>query len=71
MPTPIYHITHIDNLTPILNSGGLMANSSYDESELTILILLMRASKIGNKLKLQEKGLMYDLLTGQLRLNSK
>ncbi len=27
MPTPIYHITHIDNLTPILNSGGLIANS--------------------------------------------
>jgi hypothetical protein len=24
MPTPIYHITHIDNLTPILNSGGLI-----------------------------------------------
>lgn len=26
MPTPIYHITHINNLTSILNSGGLIAN---------------------------------------------
>lgn len=28
MPTRIYHITHIDNLPSILNSGGLIANSS-------------------------------------------
>ncbi|MEH1902869.1 type II toxin-antitoxin system toxin DNA ADP-ribosyl transferase DarT [Nostoc sp.] len=27
MPTPIYHITHINNLPSILKSGGLMANS--------------------------------------------
>jgi prepilin-type processing-associated H-X9-DG protein len=27
MPTPIYHITHIDNLPSILKSGGLVANS--------------------------------------------
>lgn len=27
MPTRIYHITHIDNLRSILNSGGLIANS--------------------------------------------
>lgn len=26
MPTPIYHITHINNLTSILKSGGLIAN---------------------------------------------
>jgi hypothetical protein len=24
MPTPIYHLTHINNLTPILNLGGLI-----------------------------------------------
>ena len=27
MSTPIYHITHIDNLTSIITSGGLIANS--------------------------------------------
>ncbi|MEH2467821.1 type II toxin-antitoxin system toxin DNA ADP-ribosyl transferase DarT [Nostoc sp.] len=27
MPTPIYHITHIDNLSSILQSGELMSNS--------------------------------------------
>ncbi|HBE20459.1 MAG TPA: DUF4433 domain-containing protein [Cyanobacteria bacterium UBA11149] len=27
MPTPIYHITHIDNLESILKSDGLIANS--------------------------------------------
>jgi hypothetical protein len=27
MPTPLYHITHIDNLAPILQCGGLLSNT--------------------------------------------
>jgi hypothetical protein len=37
MPTPIYHITHIDNLTSILNSGGLIANSRLRREQIYYL----------------------------------
>ncbi len=33
MPTPIYHITHINNLPSILNSGGLIANSRLRQQQ--------------------------------------
>ncbi len=37
MPTPIYHITHINNLTSILNSGGLIANSRLRPEQINYL----------------------------------
>lgn len=37
MPIPIYHITHIDNLTSILNLGGLMANSRLRRQRINYL----------------------------------
>lgn len=33
MPTPIYHITHIDNLPSILKLGGLVANSRLTKTD--------------------------------------
>ncbi|MEN9520324.1 MAG: hypothetical protein RLZZ381_2912 [Cyanobacteriota bacterium] len=33
MPTPIYHITHIDNLSSIINSGGLIACSMLKQQQ--------------------------------------
>jgi hypothetical protein len=33
MPTLIYHITHIDNLSSIINSGGLIACSSLRQQQ--------------------------------------
>ncbi|BAZ03315.1 hypothetical protein NIES37_73280 (plasmid) [Tolypothrix tenuis PCC 7101] len=33
MSTNIYHITHINNLTSILNSGGLLANSQLRQQQ--------------------------------------
>lgn len=33
MPTPIYHITPIDNLPSILKSGGLAANSRLKKTD--------------------------------------
>ncbi len=37
MPTPIYHITHINNLPSILQSGGLMANSRLRQQQINYL----------------------------------
>jgi hypothetical protein len=37
MPTSIYHITHINNLTSILNSGGLIANSRLRQERINYL----------------------------------
>ncbi|MEH2002384.1 MAG: DarT ssDNA thymidine ADP-ribosyltransferase family protein [Nostoc sp.] len=37
MPTPIYHITHINNLPSILKSGGLMANSRLRQEKIKYL----------------------------------
>jgi hypothetical protein len=34
MPTPIYHITHIDNLSSIINSGGLIACSKLRQQQI-------------------------------------
>jgi hypothetical protein len=33
MPTPIYHITHVNNLSSILNSGGLIACSRLRQQQ--------------------------------------
>ncbi|ERT08755.1 putative lipoprotein [Lyngbya aestuarii BL J] len=33
MSTPIYHITHIDNLVSILSSGGLIACSQLRQQQ--------------------------------------
>ena len=33
MPTPIYHITHINNLSSIIKSGGLVANSLLKKTD--------------------------------------
>lgn len=33
MSTPLYHITHINNLTSILNTGGLIANSRLRQQQ--------------------------------------
>ena len=35
MPTPIYHITHINNLTSIINSGGLIAVSRLKQRQVS------------------------------------
>ncbi|NEP83867.1 MAG: DUF4433 domain-containing protein [Okeania sp. SIO3C4] len=35
MPTPIYHITHIKNLTSILNSDGLIAVSTLKQKQVS------------------------------------
>jgi hypothetical protein len=37
MPTSIYHITHINNLTSILNLGGLIANSRLRQERINYL----------------------------------
>ncbi|MBE9200263.1 MULTISPECIES: DUF4433 domain-containing protein [unclassified Nodularia (in: cyanobacteria)] len=37
MPTPIYHITHMNNLNSILKSGGLMANSRLKQETIKYL----------------------------------
>jgi hypothetical protein len=37
MPTRIYHITHINNLPSILNSGGLIANSRLRRERINYL----------------------------------
>lgn len=37
MPTRIYHITHINNLPSILNSGGLIANSRLRQERINYL----------------------------------
>jgi hypothetical protein len=37
MPTSIYHITHINNLTSILNLGGLIANSRLRRERINYL----------------------------------
>lgn len=33
MPIPIYHITHVNNLTSILKSGGLLSNSKLRHNQ--------------------------------------
>lgn len=33
MPTPIYHITHVNNLSSILNSGGLIACNQLKQQQ--------------------------------------
>ena len=35
MPTNIYHITHIDNLSPILKSGRLLSNSMLGQQQIS------------------------------------
>ena len=35
MPTPIYHITHLNNLTSILNSGGLIPVSGLKQKQVS------------------------------------
>lgn len=35
MPTPIYHITHVQNLPSIFQSGGLIANNSLKQQQVT------------------------------------
>ena len=35
MSTPIYHITHINNLTSIINSGGLIALSILKQKQVS------------------------------------
>lgn len=37
MPTPIYHITHINNLPSILDSGGLIANGRLRQKRINYL----------------------------------
>ncbi|MCU0533937.1 MAG: DUF4433 domain-containing protein [Hydrococcus sp. Prado102] len=37
MPTSIYHITHINNLSSILNSDGLIANSRLKQQQINYL----------------------------------
>ncbi len=34
MPTPIYHITHVDNLSSIINSGGLIACTQLRQQQI-------------------------------------
>ena len=63
MSTPIYHITHINNLTSIINSGGLIALSILKQKQVSYTNIAYKNIQDQREKKIVScgvRGVLYD-----------